>query len=163
MKKLIFMLALAASFAACKKNNPSPEVITKTDTVRVTDTVHAGLITKTDTIIKTDTVDCIPLSDIIEGTWYCYAYQSYNIGVGTSPTITQQSPSQQVIFTATSLSWASGSNQTISFSSNYSSVYNSSNQIYYSATILNCAEIKLENYDAPGPSVGSVFYLRRNQ
>jgi hypothetical protein len=133
MKKLILLLALSIWFFSCKKENVNPQTTIQHDTVHTTTTV-----------IQHDTAYCTPLSDIIQGTWYCYKINS-----------TLNAISEQVNFTQTSLTWPSEfANTTVIFNSSYSYYMDSQTNQYY-VSIFNCSEIKILD------SHGKNYYLRR--
>ena len=153
MKKLLFILLAAAMVAACKKSNPSPQTttITKTDTVSK---IVYTTITKVDTVKLVDTVDCIPLSDIVEGTWYNYAYERSGVVTQTSVT--------QLNFTDTSFTWQTvESNVPITISSDYSTIYFNSgpNKGNIAYNVINgCSTLSLTQPSNPG----TIYLLRRN-
>jgi hypothetical protein len=141
MKKLLLITTTIFILLSCsKKDNVNPQVVIQHDT-----------ITKTVTVIQKDTVYCTPKSDIIQGTWYCYAYSNYGSSIKNTLT-----PSQQAIFTQTTMNW--NGSASASYSYDYSLIYlNGGSTPFYKLSIYNCNEIKLIDQS----SNGSSYYLRR--
>ena len=136
MKNIIILLALAIGFFSCKKENVNPQTTIQHDTIHTT-------------VIQHDTAYCTPLSDIIQGTWYCYKI--------VSPTGFIWNVSEQANFTQTTLTWpAEFANTTITFNPNYSAFITSQSNNYY-ISIFSCSEIKITDW------TGKVYYLRRTQ
>lgn len=149
MKKA-FLLLVVIIFCSCKKQDVQPSTITNTVIVHDTVTIHS---TTTDTIYE------VPKSDIIQGSWYCYAYSNY----GSTSQITV-SPSVQINATQSTFDFSGSS--TAAYSSDYSTIYLNSGiatntpayTVYSSLT-----ELKLLAWNAPqpNPSHGTTYYLRR--
>lgn len=139
MKKITILLAIiACASISCKKDDPEPEPETKTVTQTITNTV---------TVIQHDTVYCMPKSEIIQGTWYCYKW-------GFNGSTSLYTPSQVVTFNPTNFTWDGSTSGTISYSSNYSNIISSGN-IAYTIVVSNCTELRLTN------NTNQYYFLRR--
>jgi hypothetical protein len=148
MKKILLIVSILAAIFSCnKKETVTPST---TNTVIQHDTVKTTV-----TVIKHDTVYCIPKSDIIQGTWYYYAYKAS--GSSTTTTVT---PSQPMIFTSTTYNM-NGSTGNAAISSDYSSIYinqtTTTGTPFFTVFVNNCDELRLVT------SNGSTTYLRRTQ
>lgn len=153
MKTLILTLGLGILlFTSCKKNNPEPQVVEKTTTVTIHDTIWGAGNTYTVTVHDTVYISTTPIP--LNGIWYCYKMES-----GGSST-----PHSDWVFTFgnTTFTQALGTSGTYNYPITYYSgsvdiFFSTSPTTYYVTSINNGTEYKLTKTSGTVQS----WYLRK--